>query len=233
MTNKGTLMFDIGAMPDQLDPEVLALLQQAETATIGHFRHMGFVNRSIQCATSPAPVPRIAGTAVTLALPGFDSTMLHYALSDTRPGDILVIDRLGDDRHACWGGGVARAAVAAGVRAAVIDGPCTDASEIAAEGFPLWCRGSSSITTRVLGLGGAMNVPVSCGGAVVMPGDAVLADESGVVVMRPWEARAAAEEAIRRQERGAEREEAMRSGAVRIGEVSGARKKVEAALASA
>lgn len=226
-------MFDIGSMPEQLDPEVLALLERAETATIGHFRHMGFVDRRIQNETSPSPAPRIVGTAVTLALPGFDSTMLHYALSDTRPGDILVIDRLGDDRHACWGGGVARAAVAAGLRAAVIDGPCTDVSEIAAEGFPLWCRGQSSITTRVLGLGGAMNVPVSCGGAVVMPGDAVLADESGVLVMRPEEARAAAEEAIRRQERGAEREEAMRSGAVRIGELSGARDKVAAARASA
>ena len=226
------LQFQIGEMPAQVDPEILALLAEAETATVGHFRHLGFVDRRVR-PVGPSPVPRIVGTAVTLALPANDSTMLHYALSDTRPGDVLVIDRLGDDRHACWGGGVARAAVGAGLAGAVLDGPCTDVSEIVDEGFPLWCRGTSSITTRVLGLAGAMNGPVSCGGAVVLPGDAILADESGVVVLRPDEARAVAEEAMRRQNVGAGRQEAIRCGKMRIGELSGAREKVRAALEGA
>ncbi|RUT35051.1 RraA family protein [Arsenicitalea aurantiaca] len=221
-------MYHMGSMPAQVDAEALALLAEAETATIGHFRHMGFMHRAIQ-ALRPG---RVVGTAVTLALPGLDSTLLHHALSDVRPGDILVIDRLGDDRHACWGGGVTRAAKAAGVVAAIIDGPCTDPSEIIEEAFPLWSRGPAPITTRVLDLGGGMNVPVSCGGAVVLPGDAILADESGVIVLRPEEVRATAEEAIRRQERGKIRQAEIASGRLKIGDASGARAKVEAALAA-
>lgn len=219
-------MFQILPFPAPVPAEDLALLAQVETATIGHFRHMGFVQR----LSSVGPPRRVVGTAVTLALPGYDSTALHHVLSDARPGDILVIDRLGDQRHACWGGGVTRAAVGAGVTAAILDGPCTDPSEIIDEDFPLWCRGVSPITTRVLGYGGAINLPVCCGGAVVLPGDAILADESGIVVLRPQEVRTVAEEAIRRQNKGAGRQDAMRRGEFKIAEASGATRKIEAAM---
>jgi len=219
-------MYTVKAMPPQIDAADLAQLAKVETATIGHFRHIGFVHRSIQ-GLKPR---RVVGTAVTLALPSLDSTLLHYALSDVRPGDIVVIDRLGDDRHACWGGGITRAAMAAGVTAGVIDGPCTDPSEILEMDFPLWCRGISAITTRVLNLGGGMNIPVSCGGAVVQPGDAILADENGVIVLPPHEVRAVAEDAVGRQERGAKRQAQLARGEIRVGELSGAREKVTASL---
>ena len=120
---------------------------------------------------------RIAGTAVTLAIPGQDSTLLHHALGLLRPGDILVVDRLGDDKHACWGGGVTVAAKAAGALGGVVDGPCTDLTEIEDSDFPMWCRGMSPITTRLYNLGGTLNLPVSCGGVTVSPGDAIIADE--------------------------------------------------------
>jgi Aldolase/RraA len=68
------------------------------------------------------PGRRVAGTALTLAIPGPDATPLHQALGLLRLGDILVVDRLGDDRHACWGGGVIVAAKAVGAKAGVIDG---------------------------------------------------------------------------------------------------------------
>ena len=102
---------------------------------------------------------RVAGTAVTLAIPGQDSTLLHHALGLLRPGDILVVDRLGDDKHACWGGGVTVAAKAAGAVAGIVDGPCTDLTEIEDSDFPLWCRGMSPITTRLYNLGGTLNLP--------------------------------------------------------------------------
>ncbi len=187
--------YEIEPMPAQLSAEVVALLEQTETATLGHWRHWGFCDRRIQPVLRGR---RVGGTAVTLAIPGPDSTLLHHALGLLRPGDILLVDRLGDDRHACWGGGVTVAAKAAGAKAGVVDGPCTDQEEVEASDFPLWCKGIAPITTRLYDLGGFLNKPVSIGGAVVMPGDAVICDESGVVVLPPGEAEAEARRAIAR-----------------------------------
>jgi len=212
-------------MPAPISAEVIALLEQTETATVGHWRHWGFVDRRIQGLLRR----RVAGTAVTLQIPGPDSTLLHHALGLLRPGDILVVDRLGDDRHACWGGGVTVAAKAAGAKAGVVDGPCTDIEEVEASDFPLWCRGLAPITTRIYDLGGRLNVPVAIGGTVVMPGDAVLCDESGVLVLPPGEAESEARTAIARQERGLGNQEKVAKGA-KLGDLSGASAKVQAGL---
>ncbi|SUE43249.1 RraA family protein [Roseomonas gilardii] len=210
----------------QISAEVIALLEQTETATVGHWRHWGFVDRSVQPLLRHK---RVAGTAVTVQIPGPDSTLLHHALGLLRPGDILVVDRLGDVRHACWGGGVTVAAKAAGARAGVVDGPCTDLEEVEASDFPMWCRGQAPITTRIYDLGGRLNVPVAIGGVVVMPGDAVLCDESGVLVLPPAEAEAEAREAITRQERGMKTQARVAAGE-KLGEISGATAKVLAGL---
>lgn len=214
--------YEIDPMPAQISAEVVALLEQAETATVGHWRHWGFCDRRIQPLLRGK---RVAGTAVTLAIPGPDSTLLHHALGLLRPGDILLVDRLGDDRHACWGGGVTVAAKAAGAKAGVVDGPCTDLEEVEASVFPLWCRGIAPITTRIYDLGGRLNKPVSIGGVVVMPGDAVLCDESGVLVLPPHEAESEARAAIERQARGLVNQERVAKGE-KLGAISGATGKV-------
>ena len=214
--------YDIGQMPPQIPKEVIQLLERTETATVGHWRHWGFCDRRI------APLlrgRRVAGTAITVAIPGPDSTLLHHALGLLRPGDVLVVDRLGDDRHACWGGGVTIAAKAAGAVAGVVDGPCTDLEEIEASAFPMWCRGIAPITTRLYDLGGRLNRPVSIGGAVVAPGDAVLCDESGVLVLPPEEAEAEAREGIQRQEKGLATQARVAKGE-KLGLISGATAKV-------
>lgn len=218
--------YDIDPMPSQISAEVIALLEQTETATVGHWRHWGFCDRRIQPLLRRK---RVAGTAVTLAIPGPDSTLLHHALGLLRPGDILVVDRLGDDRHACWGGGVTVAAKAAGAKAGVVDGPCTDLEEVEASDFPLWCRGIAPITTRIYDLGGRLNKPVSIGGVAVMPGDAVLCDESGVLVLPPGEAEAEARAAIERQARGLATQDRIATGE-KLGVISGATGKVLGAL---
>ena len=220
--------YEIGSLPTQVSAEVVGLLEKAETATIGHWRHWGFCDRRIQPLL---PRRRIAGTAVTVAIPGPDSTLLHHALGLLRPGDILVVDRLGDDRHACWGGGVTGAAKAAGAKAGVVDGPCTDFEEIEASAFPMWCRGLAPITTRLYDLGGRLNTPVSIGGVVVMPGDAVLCDDAGVLVMPPQEAEAEARLAIAKQEDGLLLQQRLAKGE-KLGELSGANAKVLAGAAS-
>lgn len=214
--------YQLGPMPPQVSAEVVALLEQTETATVGHWRHWGFCHRDIQPLLRRR---RVAGTAVTLAIPGPDSTLLHHALGLLRPGDILVVDRLGDDRHACWGGGVTVAAKAAGAKAGVVDGPCTDMEEIEASDFPMWCRGMAPITTRIYDLGGMLNGPVSIGGAVVMPGDAVLCDDTGVLVLPPGEAEAEARRAIETQARGLQSQDKVAHGG-KLGELSGASAKV-------
>lgn len=216
----------VEAMPAPISAEVIALLEQAETATIGHWRHWGFVDRDVRALLRGK---RVAGTAVTVQIPGPDSTLLHHALGLLRPGDVLVVDRLGDIRHACWGGGVTVAAKAAGAKAGVVDGPCTDLEEVEASDFPLWGRGLAPITTRIYDLGGRMNVPVSIGGTVVCPGDAVLCDESGVLVLPPAEAEAEARAAIARQERGLANQDKVAAGA-KLGGLSGASAKVLAGL---
>jgi regulator of RNase E activity RraA len=214
--------YDIDPMPPQISAEVVALLEQAETATVGHWRHWGFCDRRIQPLLRGK---RVAGTAITLAIPGPDSTLLHHALGLLRPGDILLVDRLGDDRHACWGGGVTVAAEAAGAKARVVDGPCTDLEDVEASDFPLWCGGIAPITTRIYDLGGRLNKPVSIGGVAVMPGDAVLCDESGVLVLPPGEAAAEARAAIERQARGLLTQDRVVKGE-KLGAISGATAKV-------
>ena len=214
--------YEIDPMPPQISAEVVALLEQTETATVGHWRHWGFCDRRIQPLLRRK---RVAGTAITVAIPGPDSTLLHHALGLLRPGDIVLVDRLGDDRHACWGGGVTVAAKTAGAKAGVVDGPCTDLEEVEASDFPLWCRGIAPITTRIYDLGGRLNKPISVGGVVVMPGDAVLCDESGVLVLPPGEAESEARAAIERQARGLATQDRVAKGE-KLGAISGATAKV-------
>ena len=219
-------MYTLNELPPQLPADLVTLLSGVETATVGHFRHWGFMDPGIRALY---PDRRVVGTAVTLAIPAQDSTLLHHLLGLVRPGDFLVIDRLGDSRHACWGGGVTVAARAAGVVGGVIDGPHTDTREILAADMPLWSRGASPITTRIYNLGGACNVPVSCGGVSVNPGDAVLADENGVLILPATEAEAVAREALAKQQRGSEMEQRVASGE-KLGEISGASAMVLQAL---
>jgi 4-hydroxy-4-methyl-2-oxoglutarate aldolase len=162
------------AYPISTELRTMAML--SEPATISHFRLMRFPNKTIRPA---CPVTRIVGQAVTLALPAADSTLLHHAVHMLRPDDVLVIDRLGDEHHACLGGGRARDC-ASGVAAVIIDGPIADPLERRELGLPVWASGVSSITTRLLDTGGLMNTAICCGGAVVGPGDLVIADEGGI-----------------------------------------------------
>ena len=180
------MTYILNDMPNQIKEALLKKSLKAETATIGHKRHMGFVNRNIQNIFNKKIT--IVGTAVTLAIPGQDSTLLHHIIQFLRPGDILCIDRLGDDKHACLGGGVAAAIVASGCSGVIIDGPCTDTPELEEYGLQVWCKGTSPITTRIYNIGGSFNVPISIGGSVVNPGDLVIADFSGVLIMPENEA---------------------------------------------
>ncbi|MBO9653509.1 MAG: RraA family protein [Agrobacterium tumefaciens] len=216
-------LYQVNPPAAPLSSDLVDLMSRTETATIGHILHDGF------CDPALAPVvtgKRVAGTAFTVRIPGMDSATLHYALSMVRPGDILIIDRAGDDTHACWGGVVTLAAKLAGVAAAVIDGRATDFAEIRSHDMPVWCRGTSSKTTKFVGLGGAINIPVSVGGISVMPGDGVLCDENGVVVLKPEQIMPICSRAIAMQENEASVIARLRRGE-RLCDISGATTMVE------
>jgi regulator of RNase E activity RraA len=185
--------YRIEKMPPQLPAAAMAELQKVEAATIGHYLHDRFMVPALKPVLDGH---RIAGTAVTLSIPGPDSTLLYYAMDRLRPGDILVVDRAGDERHACWGGFMAAVAKLRHATGIIIDGQVTDPVEIRAQGVPTWARGVSPITTKLLNLGGAFNLPVSCGGVAVNPGDAVLADDCGIVVLPPAEVAGATKVAL-------------------------------------
>lgn len=219
--------YRIGPRPAQVEEALLTGFREVEIATIGHFRHRGFVSRELRPI---APIAgTLTGTAVTVAIPGTCSTMLHHAMSVVQPGDVVVIDRLGDTRHACLGGGVAFAAKMAGAVAVVLDGPCTDPDEIIEVGLPVFCTGVSAITTRLNDLGGALNLPVSCGNVPVMPGDLVVMDACGVLVLPPDEAPEVLTEARARQARAGRNRGLIEAGQ-KLGDLSGASKLVAAVL---
>ncbi|MFT4151555.1 MAG: RraA family protein [Paracoccaceae bacterium] len=170
----------LNPLPPQMDPARAARLAQVEAATLGHYLHAGFADTGLRPVI---PGHRIAGAAVTVQIAGPCSTLLYHAMDRVRPGDVLVIDRAGDSRHACWGGFMAAVARVRGLAGVIVDGCVTDPDAIRAEGVPTWGRDTSAITTKLLNMGGAFNVPVSIGGVAVSPGDAVLADDCGIVVV--------------------------------------------------
>lgn len=220
-------MFVVNPLPPQVDPKLIELLVRAEPATIGHFLDFGFVDPQIRAMWQ---VPRIAGTAVTVRCAGNDSTMVHYALGQLRPGDVLLLDRFGDTRHAAVGGGVAFAAREAGCVGIIIDGVATDIQEIRDYKVPVWARGLSAVTTKRPFNNGEFCVPVSIGGVTVMPGDAVLADENGILVLKPDQIADAAPRAIEMQAAEGPRLKEVAAGA-RLPELNGTNKRMAEILA--
>ncbi len=187
----------LGKLPPPCAAPLLQLLQQVEPATIGHFHDRGFVDVAVKAVTTMA---RVVGTAVTVRCEGTDGSILHHALGQLRANDFLVVDRAGEQTIACIGGASVLAAKLRGAAGIVVDGCVTDIAELRELGLPVWARGLSARTTRSGGQVGSFCLPVDCGGVRVQPGDVILADENGLLVMAPSEARALAEKALALQQ---------------------------------
>ncbi|MBI2206132.1 MAG: RraA family protein [Candidatus Rokubacteria bacterium] len=125
--------------------------------------------------------PRIAGPAFTIRTGKHDNLMFHAAIYLAKPGDVIVVEA-GDDEMAVAGGNVCAIAQRNGVAGLVVDGVIRDVVESREHKFPVYGRGVSPIPAKRVGDGG-MNVQIRCGGVVVNPGDVVVADEEGIVVV--------------------------------------------------
>jgi len=126
-------------------------------------------------------MPRIAGPAFTVRTAKHDNLMLHAAIYRAEPGDVIVVEA-GDDEMAVAGGNVCAVAQRRGVAGFVIDGVIRDLAESRANGFPLFARGVSPIPGAKDGPG-EINGTITCGGVTVNPGDVIVADEEGIVVV--------------------------------------------------
>ena len=145
-------------------------------------------------------IPRMAGTAFTVKCAPGDHLMLHAAIYEAKPGDIIVCEA--DDRFAVSGGNVCAIAQQRGIAGFVIDGVIRDIAEVREARFPVFARGvcpkpgAKKVNTP-------LNQPITCGGVTVNSGDIIVADEEGIAVLPKEQAQQIYEIGLQRRDKDA------------------------------
>ncbi|PHV29467.1 4-hydroxy-4-methyl-2-oxoglutarate aldolase [Janthinobacterium sp. BJB426] len=162
-----------------------------------------------------APGMRLAGPALTVDTRPADNLMLHYAMLKAQPGDVLVVDAKGFLEAGVWGDVFTEQAQRIGLAGLVIHGAVRDAAAMTEAGFPVFSRGLS-----IKGTGkhqpGRLNVTVTIGDVSIDPGDIIVGDQDGVVVVRRHEVDAVLQKSRQREEKEARFRQQIRDGATTV-----------------
>jgi 4-hydroxy-4-methyl-2-oxoglutarate aldolase len=173
------LMLRINKDVERVDEELVAAYRKLSVSTLGHFTDMLFI-RSLRPNRDRV---KLVGPALTVKIPHLDSTAVHVALDYVKPGDVVVVSMSGDTERACWGGFVTYGAVKKNVAGAIIDGRICDIREIDSLNFPIFSRGASPMTTRIMGLEGEIGGSIAIDQVSINAGDLIFADEDGIAVL--------------------------------------------------
>jgi regulator of RNase E activity RraA len=165
---------------ERVSPALVQRAKQFQSAIVCDvFGRRGTLNARVQALH---PSMQIAGPAFTVEVRPGDNLMFHVALALAQPGDVIVVDGKGDDTCALFGELMVAQAEAAGLAGFVVDAACRDTDTLAGGRFPLFAAGRNPCGPTK-GLAGTMAKPISVAGVPVQPGDLVLGDADGVVVI--------------------------------------------------
>ncbi|WP_273829418.1 RraA family protein [Pseudomonas sp. SBT1-2] len=148
-------------------------------STLGHFGDEGYL-RGIRPLFDGL---RMLGTVVTVKVFAPDGAILRDALLLSEPGDVLVIQCVGDEECACWGELRTLAGLIKGLSGVVVEGAVTDVAALREHRLPVFSRGVSAYTTRGIGQQGKVNLPIEVAGVRVNPGDIAIGDDDGVFIL--------------------------------------------------
>jgi 4-hydroxy-4-methyl-2-oxoglutarate aldolase len=191
------------------DPEAVKILGELGVATVHEAQGRSGLMKTYMRPIYPSA--RVAGPAVTVLCQSGDNLMIHAAVEVCQPGDVLVVTTGSDSTDGMFGELLATSLVAHGVLGLIIDAGVRDVSELTAMDFPVWSKAISAQGT-VKSTAGSVNIPIVCAGAAVQPGDVVVGDMDGVVVVPRENAAEVAKASQARVDKEEKNRHSLRSG---------------------